>query len=133
MTSKRRVVIMSRPAELRAGISFIKRSRLMRKLSACLVVFVLLAGSIAEAGVKVVTTWKDPAAGAPKFSKIVIAFPTTNTSLRQRVESGLARRIPRSVAAHTFVPDSELGDHDAIKNRLASNQVDGVILLKLLD
>jgi len=105
----------------------------MHKLSASLLVLAILAGSVAEAGVKVVTTWKDPAASAPNFSKIVIAFPTTNTSLRQRVESGLARRIPRSVAAHTFVPDSELGDHEAIKKRLASNQVDGVVLLKLLD
>jgi len=105
----------------------------MHKVFASLLILALFAGSTAEAGVKVVTTWRDSRATAPNFSKIVIAFPTNDTSLRERVESGLARRIPRSVAAHTFVPDSELGDREAIKKRLTDNQVDGVILLRLLD
>jgi hypothetical protein len=105
----------------------------MRKFLTSILLLAFFLGSAAEAGVKVTTTWKDPRISAPNFTKIAIAFPTSDTSLRERVESGLARRIPRSVAAHTFVPDNEIGDRDAIKARMAANQVDGVVLLRLLD
>jgi hypothetical protein len=106
----------------------------MRKLSFSVLLVAVFIVSAAEAGVKVLTTWKDPRISAPNFTKIAIAFPTSDTSLRQRVESGLARRIPRSVAAYTIVPDELVGgDREAIKARLAANQVDGLVLLRLMD
>lgn len=84
-------------------------------------------------GTKLVTTWKDPQVTALSFNKIAVAFLGSDADLRTRVEDGLARRIKRSVAAHTFVPDSELRDREAVKNRLSSNGVDGALVVRLLD
>jgi hypothetical protein len=85
------------------------------------------------ADTKIVTTWKDSAVTAVTFNKIVVAFMSSDTDLRYRVEDGLARRIRRTVAAHTFVPNTELNDREAVKARLSDNAVDGAIVLRLVD
>ena len=106
----------------------------MRRIS---IMFVLLAFFVytaaAVSDTKVVTTWKATDVGTVNFNKIVVAFLNQDTDLRHRVEDGLARRIRRSVAAHTFVPDSELRDVEAVKARLSSNQVDGAIVVRLAE
>ncbi len=99
--------------------------------------FVLLAFFVytaaAASGAKLVTTWRDPDVSAIKFNKVVVAFISSDADLRRRVEDGLARRILHSVAAHSFVPDGELKDHEAVKARLSSNAVDGAIVVRLVD
>jgi hypothetical protein len=106
----------------------------MRQL---LITFVLLAffvhATAGASGTKVVTTWRGTNVGPINFKKVVVAFLNRDTDLRHRVEDGLARRVRRSVAAHTFVPDSELRDQEAVKARLSSNEIDGAIVVRLAE
>lgn len=105
----------------------------MYQLLAMLLLVALLAPSGAFAGAKLTTTWRDPGVTKLNFSKVVVAFISNDADLRHRVEGGLARRIPRSVAANTLVPDGELKDREAVKARLLSNSVDGAIVVRLVD
>jgi hypothetical protein len=84
-------------------------------------------------GAKLTTTWKDPSVIKTNFSKVVMTFISKDADLRRRVEGGLVRRIPRSVAANTMVPDGELQDREAVQKRLSSNGVDGAIVVRLVD
>ena len=105
----------------------------MRKLSIPFILLTILIGT-AWSSTKVVTTWKDPNIPKPTFNKIAIAFPHKDPSLRQRVEDGIVRRMSRpGVATHTFVSDTDLTDRETLKARLASNGVDGLVLLRLLN
>jgi len=92
-----------------------------------------LVAAPAAGGTKLSTSWKDPNVGKLNFSKIVVTFLSKDDDLRRRVEGGLARRIPRSVAANTIVTDGELKDREAIKAHLVSNSVDGAIVVRLVD
>jgi hypothetical protein len=105
----------------------------MYQLLSSILLAAIVASSATSASTKITTTWKDPAAGKPNFSKIVVAFLSSDADLRRRVEGGLQRRIPRSVAAHTIVPDEDLKDREAVKARLVSNAVDGAIVVRLVD
>jgi hypothetical protein len=97
-----------------------------------LLAFFIFTSSLAS-DTKIVTTWKDPEVSAINFNKVVVAFMSSDADLRFRVEDGIARRIRRTVAAHTFVPNGELQDREAVKARLSSNAVDGAIVLRLID
>ena len=92
-----------------------------------------IVASAASASTKLTTTWKDPNIGKLNFSKIVVAFLSKDADLRRRVEGGLQRRIPRSVAANTIVTDEDLKDRETVKARLESNAVDGAIIVRLVD
>jgi hypothetical protein len=106
----------------------------MRQLSLILVLWLaFVSATPAVWGTKLVTTWKDPEATKLSFNKIAVAFMGSDADLRNRVEDGLARRIRRSVTARSFVPDSELRDREAVRTRLTSNSVDGVLVVRLLD
>src|SRR5262249_48615439 len=87
----------------------------------------------ASGGTKLTTSWKDPNVGKLNFNKVVVTFLSKDDDLRRRVEGGLARRIPRSVAANTIVTDGELKDREAIKAHLVSNGADVAIVVRLLD
>src|SRR6185295_50894 len=87
----------------------------------------------AVAGNKLTSTWRDPAVTKTNFSKVVMLFVSKDAELRKRVEGGLARRIPRSVAANTVVPDAELQDRAAVQARLSSNGIDAAIVVRLVD
>jgi len=97
-----------------------------------LLTFLLVAPTIG-ASTKFTTSWRDPQVANIKFSKIVVAFISNDADLRRRVEGGLARRIPRSVAANTLVPDDVIKDREAVKAKLSSNGVDGAIVVRLVD
>ena len=103
-------------------------------MSKLLSAFLILAFLVpVEAGTKLTTTWKDPSVAKTNFSKVVMVFIHKDAELRRRVEGGLARRVPRSVAANTLVPDAELQDREAVKGRLSSNGVDAAIVVRLVD
>ena len=85
------------------------------------------------AGTKLTTTWRDPNATKTDYAKVVVAYISKDADLRRRVEAGLARRIRRSVAANTIVPDEELGNKEAVRARLESNGVDAAVVVRLLD
>lgn len=105
----------------------------MYQLLSAFLLAALLAHSAAGADTKLTTTWKDPSVAKIDYSKVVVAFISSDADLRRRVEGGLARRIPRSVAANTIVPDGELKDREAVKARLLSNAVDAAIVVRLVD
>ena len=94
---------------------------------------VLLAARAVDADSKLTTSWRDPSVTRLNFTKIVVAFTSNDTDLRRRVEGGLARRIPRSVAANTIVTDEQLKDREAVKAQLQANAVDGAIVVRLVD
>jgi hypothetical protein len=93
----------------------------------------LLIPATTGAGAKLTTSWRDPNVTKLNFSKVVVAFVSNDADLRRRVEGGLARRIPRSVAANTLVTDDDLKNRDAVKARLESNAVDAAIVVRLVD
>jgi len=102
------------------------------KLASALLLLALLVAPVARAA-DLSTTWRDPSVTKTNFSKVVVAFISKDADLRRRVEGGLARRIPRSVAANTIVPDGELTDREAVKARLLANAIDGAIVVRLVD
>jgi hypothetical protein len=105
----------------------------MYKVLLALLFTFLLVATAAGSGTKMTTTWRDPQVAKVNFSKIVVAYISKDADLRRRVEGGLARRIPRSVAAGKLVTDDEMKDRDAVKARLSSNGVDGAIVVRLVD
>jgi hypothetical protein len=84
------------------------------------------------ADTKLTTTFRDPKVGKLAYSKIAVAYISPDADLRRRVEDGLARRVRNSVAARTLVPDAEMKDRAAVAERLKSNGVDGVIVVRLV-
>ena len=105
----------------------------MYKLASALLLVALLVTPAVRADADLSTTWRDPSVTTINFSKVVVAFISKDADLRRRVEGGLARRIPRSVAANTIVPDGELKDREAVKARLLAAAVDGAIVVRLVD
>jgi hypothetical protein len=103
----------------------------MNKLLLPLLILTFLVPAVA--GDKLTTTWRDPAITKTNFSKVVMTFISKDADLRRRVEGGLVRRVPRSVAANTLVPDAELQDREAVQARLKSNGADAVIVVRLVD
>ena len=105
----------------------------MSKILSALLLLVLLVAPAARADANLTTTWRDPSVTTLNFSKIVVAFISSDADLRRRVEGGLARRIPRSVAANTIVSDGELKDREAVKAKLLANAIDAAIVVRLVD
>jgi hypothetical protein len=101
------------------------------KLASALLLLALFVTPVVSADLS--TTWRDPSVTTINFSKVVVAFISKDADLRRRVEGGLARRIPRSVAANTIVPDGELTDREAVKARLLASAVDAAIVVRLVD
>ena len=98
-----------------------------------LLVVLLVVTVTGAADTKLSTTWRDPSVTTTNFSKVVMAFITSDADLRRRVEDGLVRRTQRSVAAYTLVPDGEKQDPEALKAHLAKNGVDAAIVVRLVD
>ena len=105
----------------------------MFRLFGSILIASLVTAPVSNAGTKLTTTWKDPNVGKVNFSKIVVTFLSKDADLRSRVEGGLARRIPRSVAANKIVSNEDLKDREAIKAHLEKNGVDGAIVVRLVD
>ncbi|HWO02271.1 MAG TPA: hypothetical protein VNS63_23700 [Blastocatellia bacterium] len=105
----------------------------MFKLVSGLLLVALLVAPATRADANLTTTWRDPAVTKINFTKVVVAFISSDADLRRRVEGGLARRIPRSVAANTIVPDDQLKDREAVKAQLLANAVDAAIVVRLVD
>lgn len=105
----------------------------MYRLLSAFVLAALLSSAAPGFQTKLTTAWRDPSVTKLSFSKVVVAFISSDADLRRRVEGGLARRIPRSVAANTIVTDDEIKDREAVKARLVSNAVDAAIVVRLVD
>jgi hypothetical protein len=84
------------------------------------------------ADAKFTTTYRDAQTGKLAYSKVAVAYISPDADLRRRVEDGLARRVRNSVAARTIIPEAEMKDRSAVAERLKSNGVDGVIVVRLV-
>jgi hypothetical protein len=113
--------------------ALIQSEVIMYKTFGSILMAALLTAPVTNASTKLTTTWRDPNVGKVNFSKIVVTFLSKDDDLRSRVEGGLARRIPRSVAANTIVSNEDLKDRETIKAHLQKNGVDGAIVVRLVD
>ena len=99
-----------------------------------LLLVVLLAVTVTGAAdTKLSTTWRDPGVTTTNFSKIVMAFITSDADLRRRIEDGLVRRTQRSVAAYTLRAGRREAGPEALKAHLAKNGVDAAIVVRLVE
>jgi hypothetical protein len=103
----------------------------MKKL-ACGLFFVVLLSTIVTGDTKFTTTFKDASVTKPNFTKVVVAYATSDTDLRNRVEDGLVRRTQRCIAAHRVIPDG-MTDREALREHLAKSGIDGALVVRLVD
>jgi hypothetical protein len=78
-------------------------------------------------------TWHDPTAGPVRFQKTVVAFATTDESLRRTVEDRLAERIPNAVQSYRIDPSVKSPDSTAILRRFADLGFDGAVIMRVAD
>ena len=105
----------------------------MKKLILRLAILALLTTTVAGAGdTKFSTTFRDATVTKPNFTKVVVAFATSDTDLRRRVEDGLARRTQRCVAAYNIIPDG-ITDREALRVHLERSGIDGALVVRLVD
>jgi hypothetical protein len=78
-------------------------------------------------------TWRDPTAGPVHFRKTVVAFATTDESLRRTVEDRLAARVPNSVQSYRIEPSAKAPDSSAIRQRFADLGFDGAVIMRVAD
>jgi hypothetical protein len=78
-------------------------------------------------------TWRDPTTGPLHFQKVVVAFATTDESLRRTVEDRLAQKIPNSVQSYRVAADARTPDSSAIRQRFADLGFDGAVIMRVAD
>ena len=79
------------------------------------------------------STWRDPAVAQLSFRNVLVLAPTRDPSVRRVAEDELARRIKNAhaVPSYTMIPDTELGDSEAVRARARAAGFDGVVILRV--
>lgn len=92
----------------------------------------LILLSVACATTEIQSSWRNPEAGAIRFEKVVAIVLSKDATTRRVAEDRLAQASPsgRVVASHTFLPDSELGDVEAMKLRVQEGGFDGAVVMR---
>jgi hypothetical protein len=117
---------------MNSGGSIMKMSHGYRHLIALGLVAVGLAACYHST--QLANTWRDPTAGPLHFQKTVVAFATTDESLRRTVEDRLATRVPNSVPSYRVVPGAgNAQDSTAIRQRFADLGFDGAVIMRVAD
>ena len=105
----------------------------MNKFAIRVLLLAFLATSVTSAvDTKFSTTFRDKAITTANFNKVVVAFITSDTDLRHRIEDGLVRRTKRCVAAYSLVPE-EMKDREALRAHLAKSGVDAALVVRVLE
>ena len=87
-----------------------------------LIAFGALAAGLAGChSTQLLATWRDPTAGPMRFNKTVVAFATTDETLRRTVEDRLAEKVPNSVQSYRLEQSGRSSDSAAIR----PNQISG--------
>ena len=107
------------------------RSRTFRHLMGFGALAVGLAGCYHST--QLANTWRDPTAGPLHFQKTVVAFATTDESLRRTVEDRLASRVPNSVQSYRIEPSAKAPDSSGIRQRFADLGFDGAVIMRVAD
>lgn len=103
-----------------------------RFLARVLLLALLIPALTVTADTKFSTTFRDKAVTTPNFSKVVVAYITSDADLRHRIEDGLVRRTKRCVAAYSLVP-AGMTDREVLKAHLAKSGVDAALVVRLVD
>jgi protein-S-isoprenylcysteine O-methyltransferase Ste14 len=114
------------------------------RLSALLLVACALASTLACAGTKIETQWKDPAATAQDlaFLKVVAIAQVDDETTRRAAEDEMVRvlearpkaqaRGMRVVPSYTFIPAPGLGDVAGMRAKVEAAGFDGAVVLRLV-
>jgi hypothetical protein len=111
----------------------------MKLLASALLGAVVAATMASAADNTFVSTWKSPTAGPLNFGgrKVVALVIDGDESLRMSAEEALAREIsargPQGIAANRLVPREELADKDRAKAWFERMNVDGVVIMRIVD
>jgi hypothetical protein len=86
------------------------------------------------ASTAVLSSWKEPSAGPFSFRKVLVVSSSQDPSVRRMTEDELASRIQNTVAVPSYriIPDNELGNDQAIRNRAKAAGFDGVIVMRVV-
>lgn len=78
------------------------------------------------------SSWTDPSAESIHFDKVVVFALAKDPATRRIAEDELVRGSPsgRVVASYTFVPDAELGDVEAVKQKVLARGFDGAVVMR---
>ena len=82
---------------------------------------------------QLLATWRDPTAGPMRFNKTVVAFATSDETLRRTVEDRLAEKVPNSVQSYKLEQSGKGSDSAAIRRRFAELGFDGAVIMKVAD
>jgi hypothetical protein len=99
------------------------------------VVGLVVAGSLGCASggsTTVATAWRDPGIAVLGFHRALVAFVTTDQSVKHGVEDRMAERIPGSFPAYRSLPDLSLSDPTRARDQLRNNLFDGVIVMRVV-
>ena len=99
-----------------------------------LIAFGALAASLGGChSTQLLATWRDPTAGPMRFNKTVVAFATSDETLRRTVEDRLAEKVPNSVQSYRLEQSGRSSDSAAIRRKFADMGFDGAVIMKVAD
>jgi len=106
----------------------------MRSSTAGWMLAVTLLASAGCTTDRLVHSWTEPSVKKLEFNRVVAVAMTTDGPLRRLAESEMVRIIgPTGVASSQVLKDSEMGDVETVRARLASEGFDGAITIRLVD
>ena len=89
----------------------------------------------AAAGTKIVSSWRDPAAGPLRFEKVLVLCVAPYESQAQFAESELVRLMKRTrgVAAHTVLSPDDAKDQEKMRAVMEREGFDGALTMRYVD
>ena len=97
-----------------------------------LVVAGTLAASVAGChSTELAAVWHDQAATPVQFNHTIVAFVTTDESLRRTVEDKLAASFPGGTPSYRIVPSAAAADSSDIRRKLADLGYDGAVVMRV--
>ena len=100
-----------------------------------MVVAVMLALAGCSHQTTLSTTWKDPNTAALSFKKVVVVVLNSSPGERRAQEDALVGEIKRAAAvqSYTLIPDEQLKDVAAAKQKIVAEGFDAAVILRLVD
>jgi hypothetical protein len=95
---------------------------------------VLLGAICGCASTTLTSTWKEPGAGPIQFRKVLVVAPSRDPNVRRSAEDEMVREIKsaHAVASYTFIPETELGNDEAIRARARAAGFDGAVVMRVV-
>jgi len=100
-----------------------------------MVVAVMLALAGCSHQTTLSTTWKGPNTAALSFKKVVVVVLNSSPGERRAQEDALVGEIKRAAAvqSYTLIPDEQLKDVAAAKQKIVAEGFDAAVILRLVD